>query len=337
MLTWPHADTDWGPQLDDIYPVFAAIGSVIAAGELLLSVCRSATHAATVGQWLLQSGAPADRLRFCIADSNDTWARDHGPLTTLVDNTPVLNDFGFNGWGRKFDAELDTAITGRLQSAGVFADAEVRQRPLVLEGGALETDGLGTLLATRSSVVTPTRNPAHSTRDIEGLLGAWLGIDRFLWLDHGDLSGDDTDGHIDTLARFVDPKTIVYTTAPAGDPDYGELMAMAEQLHGLRDRAGNPYRLLPLPFPGVHRAADGRRLPATYANFLIVNHAVLLPIYGVDQDGQAIDLVQAVFPDRRVVPIDCRAIIEQNGSLHCLTMQLPAPLALRSSQEFIAA
>ncbi len=337
MLTWPHADTDWGPHLDDIYPVFAAVGSAIATGELLLSVCRSATHAATVGQWLLRSGAPSDQLRFCIADSNDTWARDHGPLTTLVDNTPLLNDFGFNGWGGKFVAELDAAITGRLKSAGVFADTEVQRRPLVLEGGALETDGAGTLLATRSSVVTLTRNPGHSTRDIEGLLGAWLGIDRFLWLDHGDLSGDDTDGHIDTLARFVDPQTIVYTTAPPGDPDYDELMAMTEQLHGLRDRAGNPYRLLPLPFPGVHRAADGRRLPATYANFLIVNHAVLLPIYHVDQDEQATALLRPVFANRRIVPIDCRAIIEQNGSLHCLTMQLPAPLALRSSPEFIAA
>ena len=240
MLTWPHPATDWGPHLDDVYPIFAAIGSAIAAGELLLSVCRSATHAATVGQWLRQGGAPADRLRFCIADSNDTWARDHGPLTTLVDNTPVLNDFGFNGWGGKFDAELDAAITGRLRSAGVFADTEVQRRPLVLEGGALETDGAGTLLATRSSVVTPTRNPGHSTQDVEGLLGAWLGIDRFLWLDHGDLSGDDTDGHIDTLARFVDPQTIVYATAPPGDPDYDELVAMAEQLHGLRDRAGTP-------------------------------------------------------------------------------------------------
>lgn len=337
MMTWPHADGDWGPSLDAVYPVFAAIGREIAAREDLLSVCRSRGHALKLHELLRAHGARADRLRFALAASNDTWARDHGPLTTLQGDTPILNHFGFNGWGGKFEAGLDGAIVGRLHAQGAFGDAALETRGLVLEGGAIETDGAGTLLATRASVITETRNPGMTEGQIEARLGEWLGLDRFLWLDHGDISGDDTDGHVDTLARFADGQTIVHATAPPGDPDHAGLAAMARQLAGFRTRDGRPYRLLPLPFPGVHRAADGRRLPATYANFLIVNGALLLPVYGVPQDTQAQAVLAQAYPGREIVPLDCRAIIEQNGSLHCLTMQFPAAVALHDSPEFAAA
>lgn len=337
MLTWPHEDTDWADALDAVYPVFTAIALAIAERERLLSVCRSPGHAARVRDLLQRAGADPARLLFALADSDDSWARDHAPLTTLSDGRAVLNDFVFNGWGGKFQAGRDTVIPRRLHDAGVFADTPMRSRPFVLEGGAIETDGQGTLLATRSSVIGATRNPGQGPAEVEHALGEWLGFDRYLWLDDGDVSGDDTDGHIDTLARFAGPDAIVHATAPAGDQDHAGLVAMAAQLAAFRTRGGRPYRLLPLPFPGVHHDDEGRRLPATYANFLVVNGAVLLPVYGVDADAEAGRVLQAAFPDRETVPVDCRPIIRQNGSLHCLTMQFPAQVGLCSALELDAA
>jgi agmatine/peptidylarginine deiminase len=337
MLTWPHEHTDWRDRLQAVLPTFARIGVAIAAHETLLSVCRSVAHAAMIRKLLLGDGARPDNLAFAIAASNDTWARDHGPIATLSEGRALLNDFAFNGWGGKFEAALDAAIPARLRDQHSFADTGMRTRDLVLEGGAIETDGAGTLLATRSSLITDSRNPGRSQGDVERALHEWLGLDRFLWLAHGRLSGDDTDGHIDTLARFTDRDSIVYTTAPAGDPDHGALCAMAKELRALRTRDGRPYRLLALPFPGIHRDPDGRRLPASYANFLVINGAVLVPVYAVAQDGQALAVLQQAFPNHHIEPIDCRAIIEQNGSLHCLTMQFPAAVELCSSPEVVAA
>jgi len=337
MLTWPHAQTDWADHLEDVYPVFAAIGAAIAAREQLLSVCHSPEHAGEVRRHLYAAAARSDRLLFAIADSNDSWARDHGPLTTLAEGQATLNAFVFNGWGGKFEASLDAAISTRLHTQGGFAGTPMQRHDLVLEGGAIETDGQGTLLATRSSVISATRNPGRDQVAMETALTERLGLDRFLWLDHGDVSGDDTDGHIDTLARFADPDTIVHATAPPGDQDHAALAAMAAQLAQLRTRDGRPYRLLALPFPGVHRDRDGRRLPATYANFLVLNGAVLLPTYGVAQDREALAVLQTAFGDREIVTIDCREIIRQNGSLHCLTMQFPAQVELRDTLEFVAA
>lgn len=334
MLTWPHLGTDWADRLDIVYPVFARIGSAIAEREMLLSVCHSPGHASDVLQSLEQAGGRTDRLLFAIADSNDSWARDHGPLTTLRDGHALLNDFVFNGWGGKFESALDNAIPAQLHAQQAFPHIDMQAHALVLEGGAIETDGQGTLLATRSSVMSQSRNPGLEAAEIEQSLADLLGFDRFLWLDHGDVSGDDTDGHVDTLARFADPDTIIHATAPPGDQDYAELNAMAAQLGGFRTRAGRSYRLLPLPFPGVHHDHDGRRLPATYANFLLINGAVLLPVYGVAADTQAIAVIRQAFPGREVVPIDCRAIIVQSGSLHCLTMQFPQQVELRNTLEF---
>lgn len=336
MLTWPHRATDWAERLEAVYPAFLEIGKAIADHEYLVSVCESPQHVAHVRAGLLQAGAREERLLFSIAPSNDSWARDHGPLTTIERDQAVLNHFVFNGWGSKFEASLDAAIAAQLHDRGAFADAPMHSHHFVLEGGAIETDGQGTLLATRSSVISESRNPGRDPDEIERLLTDWLGFDRYLWLDHGDISGDDTDGHIDTLARFADPDTILYVTAPPGDRDHDGLDAMARQLGTFRTRAGHPYRLLPLPFPGVLRDSDGRRLPATYANFLAINGAVLLPVYGVPTDAEAIAVIRSAFAGRQVIPIDCREIIKQNGSLHCLTMQFPAQLELRDTMERVA-
>jgi len=337
MLTWPHATTDWGPKLAIIERLFAQIGTAIAARETLLSVCSSAAHAEQTRRRLLSSGAPATRLVFGIAPSDDCWARDHAPLTTLHEGRARLHDFGFNGWGDKYPACKDTAITAAIAEQQVFSDCEILARPFVLEGGAIETDGKGTLLATRSSLISEARNPGFDQARIEQLLAEWLGLDHFLWLDHGRLCGDDTDGHVDTLARFADPQTILHASAPPGDPDYAELDSMTAELKAMRNRDGRRYRLLALPFPSVHRDNDGRRLPASYANFLIINRAVLLPTYGVAQDKDAIRVLQLAFPQRQIVPIDCRELIGQNGSLHCLTMQFPAQVALRNGKQVAAA
>lgn len=337
MITWPHEDTDWADSLETVYPVFADIGRAIAERETLLSVCRSHRHAATIRGLLRGTGVQKANLLFCIADSNDSWARDHGALTTLVGDEPLLNDFVFNGWGGRFEAALDSAIPRQLQAQHAFGNTPMQKHDLVLEGGAIETDGFGTLLATRSSLISAHRNSAQNQQTVEYALENRLGLERFLWLDHGHISGDDTDGHIDTLARFADPQTILYATAPPGDSDHAGLAAMAEQLRSFRTADGGPYRLIPLPFPGIHLDHNGRRLPAGYANFLIINRAVLLPTYGIPQDDEAEAIIQEAFPDREIVTIDCRQIIQQNGSLHCLTMQFPQQVALHDGQGFIAA
>lgn len=336
MLTWPHENTDWAPILDRTLPVFVQIGAAIAREETLLSVCRDAAHVADVSKMLGEAGAHPNNLCFALCPSNDTWARDHAPLTTLSNDRPSLQDFVFDGWGKKFSAEPDNAINRCLHLQGAFGTAPMCSQQLVLEGGAIETDGHGTLLATRSSLLDRVRNPGLSQAQIEQQLRDVLGIKRFLWLDQGKLSGDDTDAHIDILARFTDPKTIVYSSAPPDDQDHQALNAMHRQMQTFHDAAGEPYRLRKLPYPGVLRDKQGRRLAAGYANFLITNQSVLAPVFGVPADTQAIDLLGDCFPDRRILPINCRQILEQNGSLHCLTMQFPAQIELHNGTFFRA-
>ncbi|MCU0766872.1 MAG: agmatine deiminase family protein [Gammaproteobacteria bacterium] len=327
MLTWPHAATDWAEVLPAAEAVYDRLAVEIAARERLLVACHDDAVRARVAARLAALGVDAGRIVLAVAPSNDTWARDHGPLAIETPAGAEILDFGFNGWGGKFEAALDDDVPSALARAGVFGATPCRKVALVVEGGALETDGAGTLLATRHSVLTGTRNPGLAQRDVEAALRAELGIERFLWLEHGALSGDDTDGHVDTLVRFADPRTLLHVTSTPDDPDHPGLEAMRAELAALRTATDEPYRLVPLPPPGRHFAA-GRRLPATYANFLIVNGAVLLPVYGVANDAAAVRTVAACFPDRAVVPIDCRTLIRQSGSLHCVTMQLPASVDL---------
>jgi agmatine deiminase len=194
----------------------------------------------------------------------------------------------------------------------------------VLEGGSIETDGLGTLLSTTTCLLNPNRNGGMSLAEVERRLREHLGIERFLWLRHGHLAGDDTDAHIDTLARFVDEHTIAYVQcSDSSDEHYSALAAMEVELQSFRRADGEPYRLVPLPLPAVITNDKGDRLPATYANFLITNRSILLPVYGDPEDQRAIAALSAVSGERSVVPVNCRTPIEEFGSLHCLTMQLP--------------
>lgn len=323
QLTWPHESTDWGPDLDSVESVFAAIGAAIARRESLLVVCRDTDHRTHVLEQLRGAGTDLDRVQLGIALSDDTWARDHGAITVLEDGQPILLDFVFNGWGGKFPAEQDNQLTASLAAQGRFGTTPVEAVDLVLEGGSIESDGAGTLLTTRHCLMQPTRNPDLSQTEIEERFRQHFGAERVLWLEHGALEGDDTDGHIDTLARFCDPSTIAYVEcSDPEDSQFPGLERMAAEIAALVQVSGEPYRQVPLPLPAP-QVDEGRRLPATYANFLIINDAVLVPVYGDPADAIAMERLGAVFPGRNVVGIDCREIIRQGGSLHCLTMQFP--------------
>lgn len=327
MLTWPHDRGDWGAGLAKVETVFVDMVTAITRYEPVLIACRDAAHQQHV-QDLLASCA-GDRLYFSIAESNDIWARDHGPLTVICQNEPVLLNFRFNGWGGKYRSELDDAITATHYKQGMFGDTAIEDVNIVLEGGAVEVDGSGSFLATRHSVVTDSRNPGIDQAGIEKLIAERFGIHRFLWLDHGALEGDDTDGHIDTLARFADRETILHVSCDdEHDPHYPELQAMRRELEQMQSVTGQPYKLVPLPLPAAQQDEDGRRLPATYANFLIINGAILLPVYNDPLDKAMIETFESVFPGRDIVPINCVALIQQYGSLHCATMQLPAGVKL---------
>lgn len=321
LLAWPHPDSDWAPDLERVEPVFAALAAAVSRFEEVLIVAPE-TAAAPVH--LANAGADMERVRLYTAATNDTWTRDFGPVTVYEDGTPVLLDFGFNGWGLKFAADRDNQVTRRLVESGAFGACERRIPGLVLEGGSIESDGAGTLLTTAECLLGPNRNPHLDRPGLERELARWLGAERVLWLHQGYLAGDDTDSHIDTLARFCPDDTIVYVSCiEPGDEHHGALNRMAMELQALRTAAGTAYRLLPLPWPAPTFDEAGQRLPATYANFLVVNKAVLVPTYDDPSDEPALAVIAEAFPGREIIGIDCRPLIRQHGSLHCVTMQLP--------------
>ncbi|GMQ89526.1 MAG: agmatine deiminase family protein [Gammaproteobacteria bacterium] len=324
MLTWPHADSDWAATLSAVEPVFYTIAFEIALRETVLIICASVSQSDRVRATLIESGAPAANIVTTVVASNDTWIRDYGPVSVLVQGQPRLLDFTFNGWGNKYPAQLDNDINGQLARQGKFGNRPCGTIELVLEGGSIDSDGAGTLLTTASCQLHSNRNPGISRNQLNTELRGLLGAERLLWLEHGGLEGDDTDGHIDMLARFCDTTTIAYQACD--EPDYGwhnELQAMAQELRNFTTRDGDPYRLVALPWPKPKFNDDGKRLPASYANFLMINDAVLVPAYDDPADGRAVQLLQTCFPMRTVVQIPCLPLIRQFGSLHCLTMQLP--------------
>ena len=305
QLTWPHKDTDWAPMLEEITATYEEMAHAISCREDLLIV----------------GGKGLD------IPSDDTWARDHGFISLIDDRGHRrLVDFCFNGWGDKFPAEQDNAINRHLYEKGAIKGEYVDCLDFVLEGGSIESDGCGTIFTTTGCLLAPHRNQPLTKEEIEARLLKELHAKRILWIDHGSLTGDDTDGHIDTLVRICPNDTLLYVGCD--DPDdeqYAELKLMEEQLQTFRTLEGKPYRLLKLPMPRpIFDHEQSLRLPATYANFLVINGAVLCPTYDqADNDAQALRLISEAFPDRDIVPIDCRSIIKQHGSLHCCTMQFP--------------
>lgn len=324
LLTWPHEATDWAERLDEVEPLYAELAALISRFEPVLIVCHNAEQAETVRARALDAGTAPERLRLALAPSNDTWARDHGPIGVLDGGDhPLLIDFRFNGWGGKYPAGLDDHISRTLADQATFGRCELERSTLVLEGGAIESDGQGSLLMVRRTLIDPHRNPEWSPAEIEQELAMRLGARHLLWLEHGAISGDDTDGHIDTLARFCAPDCICYSRCedPA-DADFAELNAMEAELRALRDPQGRPYRLVALPTPSPQHDEQGQRLPAGYANFLILNGAVIVPTYADPADERALAILAECFPGRDILGLDCRPLIHQGGSLHCISMQL---------------
>lgn len=324
MLTWPHGHGDWAPWLEQVEPVFVDIARHVCRFERLLVVYYDDQHRQRIEQLLHAAGADLGRVTLVPSRSNDTWARDHGPITVYRDGQPRLLNFTFNGWGSKHAATLDNDITGNIHAQGVFGGTPLDNIEMVLEGGGIELDGQGTLLTTELCLLTPTRNPEMNRASIEQRLGELFGLNRVLWLKHGYLAGDDTDSHIDTLARFCDAETIAYVGCddPA-DEHYPALKAMEQELQAFRTAAGAAYRLVELPWPGAKYDDEGTRLPASYANFLIINGAVLVPTYDDPADEECLARLRPCFPDREVIGVPCLPLIYQYGSLHCVTMQLP--------------
>lgn len=323
MLTWPHENTGWGKMLSVVEPTFATIAARASQYEKVLIVAKDTTHQVHISERLSALHPVAANIRFAFADSNDSWARDHGPITVIDDSgEPVLLDFQFNGWGNKYPFDLDNRISRSLLRQAHFA-APLETVDFILEGGSIESDGQGTLLTT-ACLLTSSRNEGWTKFQIESELKKQFNVKQVHWLHQGNLQGDDTDAHIDTLARFISPQKIMYVKCDdITDFHYQPLLDMEQELASLHTLDGDPYELVPLPLPEPVFNADGDRLPATYANFLIINSAVLLPVYEQAADDQVVDLFRKNFPDREIITINCLPLIEQFGSLHCVTMQFP--------------
>lgn len=328
QLTWPHEETDWAPYLKEITVTMTEMAEAITHYEDLVVVSQYPEDTRKALELKLSDEQMA-RITIVKCDTNDTWARDHGGITLIdngqltIENSEVL-DFRFNGWGDKFEAEKDNLITRRLHEAGILVGELIDNDDFVLEGGSIESDGEGTIFTTSQCLMAPHRNQPMTQDEVEEELKKRLHADRIVWLNHGNLIGDDTDGHIDTIVRICPENTILYVrSTDETDEQHEDFMKLQDELLRLRTREGDVYRLwgLPMPRPCYY---DGERLPATYANFLVINGAVLVPTYNQpDLDEEACTTIGLAFPGRDIIPIDSQIIIRQHGSIHCLTMQYP--------------
>lgn len=321
QLIFPHSQSDWVPYLEEARACFVNIATAVARFQPCLIICDDIE---------LVKGYFAfhENLIFVQYQTNDTWARDCSALSVIdeEEDEPLLLDFTFTGWGGKFDASRDNAMSSSISH--VYG-APMEKINLILEGGGVESNGVGSLLTTAECLLNPNRNPRLDKKGMEKELKKHFGVEQILWLHHGYLAGDDTDSHIDTLARFIDTDTIMYVKCDdKNDEHYNALKKMEEELQALRDIDGEPFNLIALPMcdPTFY---DDERLPATYANFLIINGAVLLPIYNDPHDQEAIEVCKKAFRGRDIIPIDCSVLIRQHGSLHCVTMQFPEDISLR--------
>ncbi len=322
QLTFPHPQSDWNYLLDEVTACFVEIIETTARFQNVFVVCDNVER---VQSYLKNK----QNIFFTKIESNDTWTRDHGGITVFENDKRVIHDYIFNGWGKKFDAQLDNLITKKLFEKGIFENCNLKSFNFVLEGGSIESDGKGTILTTSSCLLSKHRNEQYSKDQIEQILKNDFGCEKILWLENGYLAGDDTDSHIDTLARFCDENTIAYVGCNNPNEEHFEsLQRMKKELQHFENFEGLPYKLIELPFPDACFDDEGNRLPATYANFTIINEAVLVPVYGLPQDNLALEIIQSCFPEKEIIGINCRVLIEQHGSLHCVTMQYPEQVKL---------
>jgi len=316
LMAFPHEKTDWAKDIEGALSPFIRIAQAIAYSQAVYIVCSDK-------EAISERFCSTNNLSFIEIPTNDTWIRDYGYISIEEDGEIKLLDFTFDGWGGKFDADLDNRVNSLLHKKGYLGTTPLEVVEYVLEGGSIESDGAGTILTTTSCLCNPNRNGGRSKEEVEVILIDTLGATRILWLDHGYLVGDDTDSHIDTLARFVDEKTITYLQClDSRDEHYDTLQQMHIQLKRFRTKEGKPYRLIPLPMCEAIYDEKGYRLPATYANFLITNRALIYPTYGVKTDKEVGVIFSSLFPDKELIPIRCNKLIEEGGSLHCSTMQV---------------
>ena len=316
QLVFPHEKTDWIDYLDEAIETFVVIAKIISKYQKCLIVAKDLNYI----QSLFTN---KKNLIFTQINSDDTWSRDCGGITCRDDNGLIILDFNFNAWGNKFDYKLDNQITKELYDKGFFDSFRYRYIPFVLEGGAIESNGDGVILTTSKCLLEKNRNPNLTKNEIENKLVEYLGVKKVLWLNSGYLEGDDTDSHIDTLARFINHDTIVYQSCDdKNDVHYSELQKMKKELSSFTQIDGKKFKLIALPW--IEAKYDkNERLPATYANFLIINGAVLVPTYNDKNDEKALLIFKKLFPSRDIIKIDCQTLIRQHGSLHCVTMQYP--------------
>ncbi|MFY0642185.1 MAG: agmatine deiminase family protein [Bermanella sp.] len=322
QLTWPHSKTDWDWVLNEIQSLYIELINTITEYE---NVILSVPNSECIDGIRTQLKTNHFKCEFYVIANDDTWARDHGPIGIYEDGKLAIQDFQFNGWGGKFDANQDNQITSYLFQQNAYYSHTYESHNFILEGGSIESDGNGALLTTRQCLMNTNRNASLNQDQIEVYLKDALGCDKILWLKHGDLIGDDTDAHVDTLARFAPNNQIIFQGCQDPEDDhYNDLNAMKEELSQLTNVNNKPYKLIELPWPdALYETQSNQRLPATYANFLFINGAVLLPVYGVKQDALAIKVMTDALPNHKVIPINCAVVVRQYGSLHCLTMQIP--------------
>lgn len=331
LLCWPHAQSDWRDQLPAAETTYSEIIAQISRFQPVLCLCRDTPTKVRAQSALKQEQATQANIHFITLPTNDTWCRDFGPLSVETNAGLQIFDFQFNGWGRKFPFELDNRVNAELYRSHSSAPSHQHTRyqalPYVLEGGSIDCNGAGTVITTTTCLLNPNRNRVTKAQ-VESYFAQWFGTQQVLWLDATGLEGDDTDAHIDTLARFIAPDQLVYQQCKTPhDPHYRALQEMEAQLKQQIKACPHPILLTPLPLPSPRYSTltAGRpkqRLPANYANFLLINDALLLPTYGVPEDEIAHSVLQQICPEREIIPINCQALIEQSGSLHCITMQL---------------
>ncbi len=322
LLALPHSGTDWAYILREAVDQYTRlIKALVTHGEhVVLLVADEREARVNLGD------CPMEHITFIEMPTNDTWTRDYGPIAIERHGRVRALDFGFNGWGLKFAADRDNLVNLNMSKKGVMPVGMYRNlRDFILEGGSIETDGKGTLLTTSRCLLSPNRNGGGTRAEIGETLMRELGVDHILWLDYGNLIGDDTDSHIDTLCRMAPGNTILFTGCrDMDDPHFEELLHMRAQLSMFRNAMGEPFNLLELPLPQAVYDDEGNRLPATYANYLVTPRAVYMPVYGQpENDHLACMTVRVAFPEHDIVTVDCVTLTKQHGSLHCSTMTLP--------------
>lgn len=327
IIAWPHAGGDF-TNLSAVEDTYHFIATTISRFQPLIIVCKDGEHQLHIQTQL----AECEQIHFIQADYNDIWLRDTVFLSLEWQHPKAklqLLNFRFNGWGNKYPHAADNALNLALFAHPIFKGHPNATVDFVLEGGSVESDGQGTLMTTKNCLFNPNRNPHLSEQAIAGQLQNYLGAKRILWVEQDNLAGDDTDAHIDTLARFVNGNTIAYCSCEdQGDPHYQSLKNMEAQLQSFTTESGEPYHLIPLPLPKPIMDEHGLQLPANYANFLIINGAVLVPTYDDDMDALALQRLAEGFPEHEIIATPCRPLVHQYGSLHCASMQIPAFVGL---------